>query len=63
VRADGRLKYTIKCGFFLMPGININVSETSNIIMARHHGKDIYLDQVSNYIWDINHPGILFGKI
>ena len=31
--------------------------------MARHHGKDIHFDQVSNYTLDIDHPGILFGKI
>ena len=31
-----------------------NVSETSNTIMARHPGKDIILDQVSNIPLDID---------
>ena len=31
-----------------------NVSETFNIIMARHPGKDIILDQVSNIPLDID---------
>ena len=31
--------------------------------MARHHEKDINLDQVSNYTLYIDHPGVLFGKI